>query len=257
MQHQLETNSGAELERRTDDNGNPLPKEGERPAWLPENFKTPEDLAKSYSEAQAELTRLKQETAKGGEEKPEEKQGEAKPEVDKVQKELEAQGVDVNEMSNRFWQTGEVSTEDRAAIKKASPWVTDEMITSFAEGQKALSAARTSEVLSDVGGMDGFNELASWAKENWSAEQIKSLNTILAGDDLGAAKMALGGLKSAKEAAVGSDPQRSLNGGKPGAASGDVYASNAQLQADMRDPRYKVDPSYRQSVQDKLMRSSI
>jgi len=35
----------------------------DRPAWLPENFKSPEDLAKSYKEAQAELTRLKQGTA--------------------------------------------------------------------------------------------------------------------------------------------------------------------------------------------------
>src|SRR5690606_29736434 len=31
-----------------------------RPEWLPENFVSPEDLAKSYKELQAELTRIKQ-----------------------------------------------------------------------------------------------------------------------------------------------------------------------------------------------------
>lgn len=35
----------------------------ERPEWLPENFKTPEDLAKSYREQQAEFTRRSQELA--------------------------------------------------------------------------------------------------------------------------------------------------------------------------------------------------
>lgn len=35
----------------------------ERPAWLPGNFKSPEDLAKSYQSAQGELTRTQQELA--------------------------------------------------------------------------------------------------------------------------------------------------------------------------------------------------
>jgi hypothetical protein len=36
------------------------PKADERPDWLPSNFKSPEDLAKSYAAAQAELTQTKQ-----------------------------------------------------------------------------------------------------------------------------------------------------------------------------------------------------
>lgn len=36
---------------------NPTP---ERPEWLPENFKSPEDLARSYSEAQRKITELSQ-----------------------------------------------------------------------------------------------------------------------------------------------------------------------------------------------------
>lgn len=35
--------------------------EAERPEWLPENFKSPEDLARSYSEAQRKITELAQE----------------------------------------------------------------------------------------------------------------------------------------------------------------------------------------------------
>lgn len=37
--------------------------ESDRPEWLPENFKAPEELAKSYKEAQAELTKKAQELA--------------------------------------------------------------------------------------------------------------------------------------------------------------------------------------------------
>lgn len=36
-------------------------REEERPAWLPENFKSPEDLAKSYQEAQRKITEQGQE----------------------------------------------------------------------------------------------------------------------------------------------------------------------------------------------------
>ena len=35
----------------------------ERPPWLPENFHTPEALAKSYAHAQAELTKKSQQLA--------------------------------------------------------------------------------------------------------------------------------------------------------------------------------------------------
>jgi hypothetical protein len=42
--------------------GQDVPQEGaDRPEWLPENFKTPEDLAKSYSESRKEMDRLRSE----------------------------------------------------------------------------------------------------------------------------------------------------------------------------------------------------
>lgn len=37
---------------------------GERPAWLPENFKTPEDFAKSYGDLRVEADRQREENAK-------------------------------------------------------------------------------------------------------------------------------------------------------------------------------------------------
>ena len=68
-------------------------------------------------------------------------------------------------------------------------------------------------------------------------------------------KLAVEGLRSKYQAAEGSDP--ALIAGQSAPSSGGNYSSWAEVTQAMRDPRYKSDPAYRQSVTSKLERSNV
>jgi hypothetical protein len=63
-------------------------------------------------------------------------------------------------------------------------------------------------------------------------------------------------LKARYEAKRGVEPQRTLEGRKSNAGT-DRYESVAELQEDMRNPKYAKDPAFRSRVEQKLARSDI
>jgi hypothetical protein len=97
-----------------------------RPEWLPQNFAKPEDLARNYAEAQAELTRTKQALAAA--------KGKPDPTVtppatetppasetppaneDPAQKAADAVGFDLAPYSTEYAETGDISEDNRAKI---------------------------------------------------------------------------------------------------------------------------------------------
>ena len=92
----------------------------DRPAWLPENFKSPEDLANSYKNLQAEYTKLKQGIAPENDPGTPPVSPEAKPddkpndELTIDQKAAEAvtnAGLDVEKLSAEFYEKGSLTDE--------------------------------------------------------------------------------------------------------------------------------------------------
>ena len=206
----------------------------ERPEWLPEKFKTPEDLAKSYSELEKKLS-------SPAEEKPEE-QAPAE----------EIPQVEFNKFAEEFSQKGELSTDSFSELEKMG--YPKEMVETYIKGMQASEAADSDAVMQVAGGADGYKELTDWARDNMEARELELYNQMV-GTGTDNAKMAVEWLMSKREVAGGLEPN--LLSGKATGAPKQEYRSTAEVVRDMQDPRYKTDPAFRQDVESKLARSSV
>lgn len=236
---------------KTDENNN------SRPEGLPDQFKTVEDLVKSYNELRADYTRKSQElsTLKKGD-KPEGKGD--NPSDEDVQAAADMAGVSQDQLtqwSEQFWQTGEVPEEAYEAFEKVG--ITREIIDQYAEGQKALYDSSVNTLLNAGGGKEQVDAMFKWASENLPKDQIERYNKAFDSGDMNAAILAMESLKAAYEQVNGAPPQRTITGGNVPAGGGDVYTSAAQVVADMNDPRYRTDPAFRKAVEMKIARSNV
>ncbi|CAA2141601.1 capsid assembly protein [Hyphomicrobium sp. ghe19] len=226
----------------------------ERPAWLPPNFNTPEDFVKSHEELRADHTRKAQELAalkKDGDKSKE------PPTDDKAAKALTDAGIpeaDMQQWSETFWKTGEVPAD--AYEKLAAVGISKEIIDDYAASRSHFVESQNTTLLNAGGGEENVNKMFAWAEENLNEQQKAVYNRAFDGNDLNAKIIAMEGLKSKYEASEGFNPSL-INGGNTPNGAGGVYTSVAQMQADMSDARYALDPAFRAQVEAKLGRSNI
>jgi hypothetical protein len=252
-----------------------------RPAWLPQNFKSPEDLAKSYTELQAKATKDAQELAtlkgvKPTEQAPQlpsdqqQQQTPPPPAEDAAKKAADAlqaqQGLDVNAMSERFWKEGKFADGDLDKLVKGfvdSKIMPDanaarQMAEDFAAGQLARREAIHRTVLEAAGGQEGFNAIAAWAPSDTEAAKLAlAFNNSYARGDFAGTKAAGDKLVAAYKAANGQAPQVQLQGNTSAKTDGSVYKDASEMVKDMSDPRYKESPAFRAEVQAKVGRSKL
>ncbi|TBA25993.1 capsid assembly protein [Rhizobium ruizarguesonis] len=214
----------------------------ERPAWLPEKFEKPEDLAASYAELERKLSGGQQQEAPKVEANAEE-----------AREAVNALGLDFDALGAEFAESGALS--DDSYTKLAEKGLSRDIVDAYIEGQEAKAQLHRAEVLLAVGGEATYNEIANWAAGNLTNEELQAYNDQVESGNLTAAKMAVQGLKARFEAENGSEPQ--LLNGETGGNSAEVFRSTAELTAAMRDPRYKKDPAYRADVERKLSKSSL
>ena len=219
----------------------------DRPAWLPEKFKSAEDMAASYAALEAKL-------------------GGAAPVVDPVvppaavapaadaEAVVAKAGLDMSALNTEFQTAGVLSADSYA--KLAAAGVDKPMVDAYIAGQQALASQFQSEVMAATpGGADKYSEMMEWAKVNLTPVQIEAYNTAVSSGNKDQAKLAVAGLGVSFKAAVGNEPK--LTGGSTGASAADVFESIAQMKAAMSTKEYKTDPAYRAKVQAKLGRSNI
>ena len=223
------------------------PPSDDRPQWLPEKFKSPEDMAKAYAELEAKLGQPKQAEPQATPEP-----AKATPEDD--EKALTDKGLNLQDFSQEFAQKGELSPESYEKLEKAG--YSKDLVDQFIEGQKARAAAYEGGIKAEVGGDQAYADMVTWAKASLTPAEIDAFNAAVSSGNVQQAKLAVLGLKAQFEKANGSDPQRLL-GGTNSASTSDVFESVAQLKEAMKDPRYKTDPAYRAKVQEKLGRSNV
>jgi hypothetical protein len=216
----------------------------DRPQWLPEKFKSPEDMAKAYAELESKLGQKPAETP------PTEPQAEPQ----EAQQALAEKGLDLQDFSAEFAQKGELSTESYEKLEKAG--FDRKLVDQYIEGQRALAAQYETSIMGEVGGTEKYTEMVTWAKANMTPAEIDAFNTAVSSGNKEQAKLAVLGLNTKYLQSVGSDPQR-LIGGRNVAESSDTFESMAQVTAAMKDPKYKSDPAYRAKVQSKLARSNV
>jgi hypothetical protein len=210
-----------------------------RPEWLPEKFKTPEDMAQAYKELET-------------------KQGAQPPsgptaEETQAQAALKEKGLDFAKYSQEYSENGSLSSASYAEI--FAKGITADQVDTFISGQVARAEQTANQVFESVGGKENFEKLIEFAKTNLKTEEINAYNKAVASGDTGEINLVLRGVQAAYNAEFPQEPV--LISGKSPSSIGDVFANSTEFQSAIQDPRYLKDAHYRAQVEAKIARSKF
>ena len=221
-------------------------------------FKTVEDMVKSYKELEGKLGDIErtkeepeavEETEQNQEEQPslnaEEFYGEGLASV------LEEVGIDVEDITQRFSDTGEINEDDYSKLGEAG--FSKQVIDTYLQGLRGASAnaedisnAAATEIKNSIGGDEAYEQLVQWSSKNLPEETLKSFDELLNTATVPVIKMAVAGLKAQMDQAQGYEPD--LIGGRSPRSDNNPFQTPAEITAAMSDPRYGKDAAYTQSV---------
>ena len=227
-----------------------LPQEqSDRPEWLPEKFKSAEDMAQAYSELEKKLGQA-----------PKEDQAEAEQVEEKAEdnEEQSEEGVSeayqaVAEASKEFFENdGQLSEETYNVLEKAG--LPRDLVDSYAAGQQALLASEEGQIKSVAQG--NYDAMAEWANENLPQEEIDAFDEAVTGGTISQAKLAVQGLYARYQNEVGAKPK--LTQGAVNGVSTMPFKSMQELARAQSDPRYKSgDKAYHEEIDRRLAVSKI
>lgn len=218
---------------------------GDRPVWLPEKFKSPEDMAKAYAELEN-----KQSKPPAVPTTPEAAAAASTGEAAAV---LEGAGLNLDDYSDEYLRTGSLAEDSYAKLAKAG--VSKQLVDGYIAGQQAQANVIRNDVFTSVGGEDTYASMMGWAAKSLPASDVAAYNRAMDSRDPALAKLAVAGLHSKFTTANPAEPK--LLQGATGAVGAEGFESSQQVVVAMRDPRYKVDPAYRKSVDRRLTNSNV
>lgn len=221
----------------------PAPAPDARPAWLPEKFKSAEDLAKAYAELEkkasgAPATPPPAVPPKAGDPTPPAPSGEPPAGVPKALFET---------ATAEFVEKGELSPETYAGLEKSG--IDKATVDAYIEGRRAIAAQYDAAGYEAAGGKEQYAAMIAWAGNNLSEAEIAAYDAVVASGNTESMKLAVQGLALRY---TGANP--TLIGGRGGASEAG-YASLAEMKADMSDPKYAKDPAFRAMVERKIASS--
>lgn len=227
--------------------------QAERPSWLPEKFKSPEEMAKSYSDLEKRLGGANQQQQQ--EESPVDQQQKDQPIAPDQEDNQFAQQWEnqFSDFSKEYAEKGQLSDDSFKKLKEMG--YPKQVVNAYIEGQKALAERGTQSLMTDIGGQDGFKEMHDWATQNLTQDEIDSYNSILDTGDQRQASFAVKGMYARYKSASGNKPK--LVSGSQTRGSTQAFRSIAEMTRAMSDPRYKSDPAFRKDVERRLENSKI
>mgnify|MGYP005743500167 CR=1 FL=1 len=228
----------------TDDNGLILGK-----------FKSVEDLAASYKELEGKLGQVTEEDQPPAEEETETTDStEFNAEEfygDGLASVLEEVGIDAQEISTRFQETGEINDDDYAKLGEAG--FSKQVIDTYLDGLRGgaatgedIASAQIQGIKDSVGGDENYGKMVEWAVNNLPANEVKEFNSLTETANATAIKFAVQGLYSQYNNAMGVEPN--LVSGRASQSGPRPFQSAAEVEAAVSDPRYGKDVAYTQSV---------
>ena len=236
----------------TDDNGLILGK-----------FKSVEDLAASYKELEGKLGQVSEEdqvteeteeqTQEEGEFDAEEYYGDGLASV------LEEVGIDAQDITQRFTDTGEISEDDYSKLGEAG--FSKQVVDTYLDGLRGMGEGdeiptqQIQNIKDSVGGDQAYEQMADWCQQNLSEQEIKAFDKITETADAPVIQLAVEGLYTRYQNAMGVEPD--LVTGRPAASGPNPYRSTAEVVAAMSDKRYGKDVSYTEDVQRRLDGSDV
>ena len=223
--------------------------QSDRPEWLPEKFKSAEDMAQAYAELEKKLGQAPKEDTEESE------QVEEKAEDDEEQTEENTSEAykAVAEASKEFFENdGQLSEETYNALEKAG--LPRDLVDSYAAGQQALLASEEGQIKSVAQG--NYDAMAEWANENLPQEEIDAFDEVVTGGSISQAKLAVQGLYARYQNEVGAKPK--LTQGAVSGVSTMPFKSMQELARAQSDPRYKSgDKAYHEEIDRRLSVSNI
>lgn len=222
----------------------------DRPAWLPEKFKSPEDMAKAYAELE------KKQGTPPTDQKPDDKPKDQKPDERKPDApKPEELPKPFQKFSDEFSKEGKLSEESYKELAEKHQ-LTKEQVDLYIRGVQATQKEYFDSVYSETGGEEGFQKLAEWANANVPKEELAAVDKALASGDKTQAALAVRALNARFQAENGKEPN--LLGGETKGPSGvKAFKSTAEVVQAMSDPRYAKDSAYRDEVDARLAISDV
>lgn len=214
---------------------------GERPAWLPEKFKSPEDLAKAYGELEGKLGGKKADPAK---------------DPLKIEKDAPVEtpkGLDLSKYQQEWMEKGELSEDSFKALEGLG--LGRPVVDAYIAGIQALSERQASKAFEVAGGQEQYQLVAEWAKQALSEGELEAYNRAVTSGKEADMMFALRGLVGRYRAEVGVEPD--LMVGSARGASPVGFRSQGEWKAALRDPRYDTDDAFRADVMERLKRSNF
>ena len=222
-----------------------------RPEWLPEKFKSPEDMAKAYGELEGKLGQSEENTNKDSEPT---KKEEGNLSIDKAEEAVENAGLNMSSLQEEYNDGGQLKDSSYEALQKAG--IPKDYVDAFIKGQEAIATQTSNTLKQEVGGTDAYNSMMGWASDNLNEAEINSFNKTVNGKDIEATRLAIQGLNARYKNNVGDDPSlQSAN--KSNSTNAPGYRSWAEVTTAMNDNRYANDEAYRADVQNKLNNSKL
>ena len=236
-------------------------------------FKTVEDLVGSYKELEGKLGAIDQ-TREEPEANAEEQTEEAETEQETNDSDFNAEefygeglasvleevGIDPQEISSRFEETGEINDDDYAKLGEAG--FSKQVIDTYLDGLRGgygqaddIPAKQIQDIKDSIGGDEAYEQMKKWASSNLSPAEIKSFENLTETADAPAIKMAVQGLYTQYQNAMGVEP--SLVTGRASQSGPTPFRSTAEVVTAMSDPRYGKDVSYTEDVQRRLGGSDV
>ena len=215
-------------------------------------FKSVEDLAASYKELEGKLGTVTEED-QATEETQEESTDEFNPEEyygDGLASVLEEVGIDAQDITQRFTDTGEISEDDYSKLGEAG--FSKQVVDTYLDGLRGVGEGdeiptqQIQNIKDSVGGDESYEQMANWCQDNLSEQEVKAFDKITETADAPVIQLAVEGLYSRYQNAMGIEPD--LVTGRPAASGPRPFQSSAEVQAAVNDPRYGKDVAYTQSV---------
>jgi hypothetical protein len=248
--HRVEINERApqEIDPETEESVEAVPEEQtqeDRPDWLPEKFKSAEDMANAYGELEKKLGAGAEQ-----EQTTEETTNEEEEQDDTTTEDTNTNDVIVEASKEFFENDGVISEETYKNLAEAG--LPKELVDSYAAGQQALQQSEEGSIKSVTEG--NWDQMAEWAANNLSPEEVNTFDDIVQNGTVDQAKLATKGLYAQFKAENGVSPK--LVQGAVSGSSTMPFKSNQELARAMSDPRYKSgDKSYHEEIDRRIAAS--
>ena len=228
-------------------------------------FKSVEDLVGSYKELEGKLGAIDQtrEEPEGNVEEQAEEQEVNDSEFnaeeyygDGLASVLEEVGIDAEDISNRFLENDEISEDDYSKLAEAG--FSKQVVDLYLDGVRNAGIAGEVDaegIKESVGGDESYGQMVSWAMENLPAEDIQAFNKLTDTGDGPAIKLAVQGIYSQYNNAMGIEPN--LVSGRASQGGPTPFRSTSEVVTAMSDPRYGKDVTYTEDVQRRLGGSDV